>query len=67
MKNISQKRNNIVPIINDARHASFYKNLIPDLVDCIYSDLAEPDDTNILVINAKHHLKEGGGFVFCFK
>ena len=67
LKNISQKRNNIVPIINDARHASFYKNLIPDLVDCIYSDLAEPDDRNILVINAKNHLKEGGGFVFCFK
>ena len=67
LKNISKKRNNIVPIINDARNASFYKNLIPDLVDCIYSDLAEPDDRNILVINAKNHLKEGGGFVFCFK
>ena len=67
LKDISKKRNNIRPIINDARHASFYKNLIPDLVDCIYSDLAEPDDRNILVINAKNHLKEGGGFVFCFK
>jgi rRNA 2'-O-methyltransferase fibrillarin len=67
VKDISKKRNNIRPIINDARHASFYKNLIPDLVDCIYSDLAEPDDRNILVINAKNHLKEGGGFVFCFK
>ena len=67
LKNISKKRNNIVPIINDARHASFYKNLIPDLVDYIYSDLAEPDHRNILVINAKNHLKEGGGFVFCFK
>ena len=67
LKDISIKRNNIRPINNDARHASFYKNLIPDLVDCIYSDLAEPDDRNILVINAKNHLKEGGGFVFCFK
>ena len=67
LKKISKKRNNIVPIINDARHASFYKNLIPDLVDCIYSDLNEPDDRNILELNAKNHLKEGGGFVFCFK
>ena len=67
LKNISIKRKNIVPIINGARHASFYKNLIPNLVDCIYSDLAEPDDRYILEINAKNHLKEGGGFVFCFK
>ena len=58
LKDISKKRNNIRPIINDARHGSFYKNLIPDLVDCIYSDLAEPDDRNILVINEKIILKK---------
>ena len=63
---MSKKRPNIVPIIEDARKPHKYRMLC-GMVDVIFSDVAQPDQARIIVINAKHYLKNGGGFVFSIK
>ncbi len=65
--NMAKKRPNIVPIIEDARKPQNYRFVIPTLVDCIFADVAQPDQARIIVINAQHFLKLGGGFVFSIK
>ena len=39
---MSKKRPNIVPIIEDARHPAKYRMLVP-MVDVIFADVAQPD------------------------
>ncbi|KAA6326245.1 MAG: putative rRNA 2'-O-methyltransferase fibrillarin, partial [Streblomastix strix] len=39
---LAQKRTNIVPIIEDARHPHKYRMLV-GMVDCIFADVAQPD------------------------
>lgn len=58
--NMSMKRPNIVPIIEDARYPSRYRMLVP-IVDCIFSDVSQPDQTRIVALNAQYFLKEDGG------
>lgn len=58
--NMSMKRPNIVPIIEDARYPSRYRMLVP-VVDAIFSDVSQPDQTRIVALNAQYFLKEGGG------
>jgi rRNA 2'-O-methyltransferase fibrillarin len=65
--NMSKKRPNIVPIVEDARKPQNYRFVIPALVDCIFADVAQPDQARIIVINAQHFLKPEGGFVFSIK
>ena len=40
--NMSKKRTNVVPIIEDARHPHKYRMLVP-MVDTIFADVAQPD------------------------
>lgn len=65
--NMAKKRPNIVPIVEDARKPQKYRFVIPTLVDCIFCDVAQPDQARIIAINAEHYLKVGGGFVFSIK
>ena len=67
LEEMTKRRSNIVPIIEDARHPWKYRMLIPRLVDCIFMDVAQPDQSRILALNAHHFLKEGGGFVLSIK
>jgi len=64
--NVAQRRTNIVPIIEDARHPLKYRMLVP-MVDCIFADVAQPDQTRIVGYNASHFLKQGGHFVISIK
>jgi rRNA 2'-O-methyltransferase fibrillarin len=64
--NMSKKRPNIIPIIEDARKPTKYRMLV-SMVDCIFSDVAQPDQARIIALNAEHFLKNGGGFVFSIK
>lgn len=64
---MSKKRPNIVPIIDDARKPQNYRFLIPTLVDVIFADVAQPDQARILAFNAQHFLKNNGGYVFSIK
>jgi len=40
--------------------------LVP-MVDCIFADVAQPDQARILAINAQFFLKNGGHFVISIK
>jgi len=64
--NVAQRRTNIVPIIEDARHPLKYRMLV-DMVDVIFSDVAQPDQARIVCHNASYFLKNGGGLVMSIK
>merc|ERR1719272_2513675 len=64
--NMSKKRTNVVPIIEDARHPLKYRMLMP-MVDTIFADVAQPDQARIVAINAHLFLKNGGAFVISVK
>nr|AAF71690.1 fibrillarin [Trypanosoma brucei rhodesiense] len=63
---MSKRRPNIVPIIEDARYPMKYRMLMP-MVDCIFMDVAQPDQARILALNAQAFLKNGGHYVISIK
>lgn len=63
---VAQKRPNIIPIIEDARHPQKYR-MVMSMVDCIFSDVAQPDQARIVALNAHHYLKPGGHVVMSIK
>lgn len=46
---MAQKRPNVVPIIEDARHPAKYRMLV-SMVDVIFADVAQPDQVWIYII-----------------
>lgn len=63
---MAKRRPNIVPIIEDARYPVKYRALVP-MVDCIFMDVAQPDQSRIMAINAQSFLKNGGHYVISIK
>ncbi len=63
---VTRYRENISPILGDARYPSSYSPLVP-LVDVIFADVAQPDQADIIVKNAKHFLKDGGWMMLSVK
>jgi fibrillarin-like pre-rRNA processing protein len=49
----------MVPILADAHHPEDYLQ-VPQLVDIIYQDVAQPNQAEILIRNANRFLKPGG-------
>lgn len=64
--NLAMKRGNIVPIIADARTPYKYRMLVP-MVDVIFSDVSQPDQTRIVMENAQYFLKDEGGILISIK
>eukprot|EP00823_Brevimastigomonas_motovehiculus_P010020 TRINITY_DN997_c0_g1_i1.p1 TRINITY_DN997_c0_g1~~TRINITY_DN997_c0_g1_i1.p1 ORF type:complete len:330 (-),score=76.87 TRINITY_DN997_c0_g1_i1:189-1178(-) len=64
--NVAKRRTNIIPIIEDARYPLRYRMLV-DMVDCIFADVAQPDQARIVGHNAQFFLKNGGHFVISIK
>jgi len=64
--NMAKRRRNVIPIVEDARHPLKYRMLV-DMVDNIFSDVAQPDQARIVGINAKHFLKNGGHAIISIK
>ena len=62
---VAEKRENIIPILADARKPEEYAEI--GKVDVIYQDVAQPDQDDILILNAKRFLKKGGYALFCVK
>jgi fibrillarin-like pre-rRNA processing protein len=46
-------RNNIMPILDDARHPTRYAPLVSGTIDVIYQDVAQPNQASILYENLK--------------
>jgi len=66
LTNMAKRRPNIVPIIEDARQPQRYRMLI-GMVDVIFSDVAQPDQSRIVTLNAGYFLKNGGWLVVSIK
>jgi len=41
--------------------------MLVDMVDCVFADVAQPDQGRIMAINCKWFLKNGGHFVISIK
>jgi len=64
--NMAKKRTNVVPIVEDARLPLKYRMLV-GMVDVIFADVAQPDQSRIVALNASYFLKVGGHFVISIK
>ena len=64
--NVAKKRTNIIPIIEDARHPSKYRMLI-GMVDCVFADVAQPDQARIVALNSHLFLKNEGHTVISIR
>ena len=62
---ISEHRSNLVPILADARKPLEYEEV--GEVDIIYQDVAQPDQTSIIIDNARMFLKKEGIAYLCVK
>ena len=63
---VTRHRHNISPILGDARNPSEYSDYVP-MVDTVFADVAQPDQADIIVKNAKHFLKKGGWMMLTIK
>lgn len=55
---VATLRTNVYPILADARNPSSYQFML-EAVDCIYCDVAQPQQAKILSDNARYFLKPG--------
>ena len=62
---LSDRRANVIPIHADARQPQEYEEV--GEVDILYQDVAQPDQDDILIKNAKMFLKKGGIAMICIK
>ncbi|NDB62337.1 MAG: fibrillarin-like rRNA/tRNA 2'-O-methyltransferase [Nitrosopumilaceae archaeon] len=56
---VANFRKNVMPILQDARHPKQYFSVYGK-VDVVYSDIAQPDQTEIAIANCQAFLKDGG-------
>ncbi|MEM2211354.1 MAG: fibrillarin-like rRNA/tRNA 2'-O-methyltransferase [Nitrososphaerales archaeon] len=63
---VVKHRKNVIPIIEDARRPDKYLSIFGK-VDIVYCDLAQPDQTEIAILNCKKYLKNGGHLLLIVK
>jgi len=63
---VADKRPNMAPILADARQPHNYCSLVGD-IDVVYQDVAQPDQTEILLSNTKTFLGEDGYAIIALK
>ena len=66
IEGLAKHRNNVSPILGDARLPKTYALNVPK-VDGIYADVAQPDQGGIVVENARVFLKSGGWAIMAIK
>lgn len=64
---VCEKRGNMIPILADARMTELYESTVVDKVDCIFIDVASPDQVAIAVRNAQKFLKADGTVMLAIK
>jgi fibrillarin-like pre-rRNA processing protein len=60
-------RKNVIPIVEDARYPNRYSSFIFKKVDVVYSDIAQPDATEITLSNSMSYLNRGGFMILIVK
>ena len=63
---VCEKKQNMLPILADARKPMDYRKYI-DAAECLYEDVAQPDQDEILIKNARQFLKKGGCAMLAIK
>ncbi|MEM4080472.1 MAG: fibrillarin-like rRNA/tRNA 2'-O-methyltransferase, partial [Metallosphaera sp.] len=63
---VAQHRPNLFPILADARFPHSFAPLVEDS-DVLYVDIAQPDQTDIAIYNARYFLKDGGHLLLAIK
>ncbi|HXX06317.1 MAG TPA: fibrillarin-like rRNA/tRNA 2'-O-methyltransferase [Candidatus Bathyarchaeia archaeon] len=63
---VASYRSNIVPILQDARNPKEYFSVY-GIVDVVYVDIAQPDQTEIAIMNCKAYLKKEGYLMLVIK
>jgi len=66
IENVASKRENIIPIIEDARRPLSYFSTYGE-VDVVYCDIAQPDQTEIAINNCQLFLKDEGKILLVVK
>jgi fibrillarin-like pre-rRNA processing protein len=59
LENVVKYRSNIVPIVEDAKHPERYPAIYGN-IKVVYSDVAQPDQTEIAISNCKLYLESQG-------
>jgi len=57
---VCQKRENMMPILSDARSPEKYAGMVEGKVDVVFEDVADKEQANVMIRNAKACLKKGG-------
>jgi len=63
---LAKKRKNLTPLLQDARRPEDYQYLVGD-IDVVYQDVAQPNQSEILIKNARIFLKPGDLAILCIK
>ncbi len=63
---IAKTRKNIIPILGDARKPQEYSHIV-ESVDVIYADVAQPEQSFLIIDNARWFLKKNGHLFFAIK
>jgi len=63
---VASKRVNVVPIVEDARRPERYTSVYRK-VETVYCDLAQPDQTDIAILNCKRYLCKNGSLLLAVK
>lgn len=64
VENVARHRKNVIPFVADARDPSKYSIA---MVDVVYCDIAQPDQTEIAIKNCRMLLKKGGRLLLAIK
>ena len=67
VNNVAAYRQNMLPFLEDARFPEKYSMFIPSKVDCIYCDIAQPEQAKVLADNADVFLKLSGWIILAVK
>jgi len=63
---VSEKRQNVIPILGDANHPDRYSSLVPS-VDLVYQDISQRNQAEIFVNNVTRYLKKDGQGILMVK
>lgn len=64
VEHVARERSNVIPFVSDARDPSKYS---VSMVDVVYCDIAQPDQTEIAMANCARLLKKGGTLLLVVK
>lgn len=65
LEHVAKARGNVIPFISDARETEKFSGF--GKMDVVYCDIAQRDQTDIAIANARHHLKECGRLILIVK